>query len=177
MLWHEPSLCDLLFITLNKSEALFSPSTRYRDLALGPSLFHWESQSTTTAASPTGQRTIHHEARGARVLLLVREHRREGGRAGGVTEPFRCLGFARYETTRGSGSCSSTSGDSLAAGAAHPGGVDAGDGVGGLRWGGGGRVRRGRLVTSMLLPLFVAPKLIRMGNWGGFDEGGTDCRD
>jgi hypothetical protein len=60
--------------------ALFSPSTRYRDLALGPSLFHWESQSTTTAASPTGQRTIHHEARGSRVLLLVREHRREGER-------------------------------------------------------------------------------------------------
>jgi hypothetical protein len=39
---------DLLFITLRKSEALFSPSTRYRDLALGPPLFHWESQSTTT---------------------------------------------------------------------------------------------------------------------------------
>jgi superfamily II DNA or RNA helicase len=101
VLWHEPSQCDLLFITLNKSEALFSPSTRYRDLALGPSLFHWESQSTTTAASPTGQRYIHHEARGSRVLLFVREHRREGGRAGGVTEPFRCLGFARYESHQG----------------------------------------------------------------------------
>jgi hypothetical protein len=88
-------------VTLNKSEALFSPSTRYRDLALGPSLFHWESQSTTTAASPTGQRYIHHEARGSRVLLFVREHRREGGRAGGVTEPFRCLGFARYESHEG----------------------------------------------------------------------------
>ena len=64
VLWHEPSQCDLLFVTLRKSEALFSPTTRYRDLALGPSLFHWESQSTATAASPT--------------------------------EPFRCLGFARY---------------------------------------------------------------------------------
>jgi hypothetical protein len=101
VLWHQPSHTDLLFITLNKSEALFSPSTRYRDLALGPSLFHWESQSTTTAASPTGQRTIHHEARGSRVLKFVREHRREGGRAGGVTEPFRCLGFVRYESHEG----------------------------------------------------------------------------
>jgi hypothetical protein len=101
VLWHEPSQTDLLFVTLNKSEALFSPSTRYRDLALGPSLFHWESQSTTTAASPTGQRYIHHEARGSRVLLFVREHRREGGRAGGVTEPFRCLGFVRYESHEG----------------------------------------------------------------------------
>jgi len=54
VLWHQPSATDLLFITLRKSEALFSPSTRYRDLALGPSLFHWESQSTTTTSSPTG---------------------------------------------------------------------------------------------------------------------------
>ncbi|KEF40789.1 MAG: hypothetical protein ER33_15075 [Cyanobium sp. CACIAM 14] len=101
VLWHEPSRTDLLFVTLNKSESLFSPTTRYRDLALGPSLFHWESQSTTTAASPTGQRYVHHEARGSRVLLFVREHRREGGRAGGVTEPFRCLGFARYDGHEG----------------------------------------------------------------------------
>ncbi len=101
VLWHETSQTDLLFITLNKSEALFSPSTRYRDLALGPSLFHWESQSGTRADSATGQRYIHHQARGSRVLLFVREHRREGGRAGGITEPFRCLGFARYESHQG----------------------------------------------------------------------------
>ena len=53
VLAHQASATDLLFITLRKSEALFSPSTRYRDLALGPALFHWESQSTTTTASPT----------------------------------------------------------------------------------------------------------------------------
>ena len=71
-LWHQPSSIDLLFITLRKSEALFFPSTRFRDLALGPSLFLWESESTTTAALPTGQRYIHHAERGARVLLFVR---------------------------------------------------------------------------------------------------------
>lgn len=43
VLWHQATQCDLLFITLRKSEALFSPLTRYRDLALDPSLFHWES--------------------------------------------------------------------------------------------------------------------------------------
>jgi hypothetical protein len=37
VLWHEPSHTDLLFVTVNKSEALFSPSTRTRDLALGRS--------------------------------------------------------------------------------------------------------------------------------------------
>ena len=97
VLWHEPSQCDLLFVTLRKSEALFSPTTRYRDLALGPSLFHWESQSTTTAASATGQRYVHHQARGSRVLLFVREQRRQGT----VTEPFVCLGFATYESHEG----------------------------------------------------------------------------
>jgi hypothetical protein len=35
VLAHQPSATDLLFITLRKSEALFSLSTRYRDLALG----------------------------------------------------------------------------------------------------------------------------------------------
>jgi hypothetical protein len=98
---NQASATDLLFITLRKSEALFSPSTRYRDLALGPTLFHWESQSTTTAASPTGQRYIHHAARGSRVLLFVREQRKQDGRPGGPTEPFVCLGFATYEGHEG----------------------------------------------------------------------------
>ncbi len=31
-------------------EALFFPSTRTRDLALGPSLFHWESQNSAGRA-------------------------------------------------------------------------------------------------------------------------------
>ncbi len=41
----------------------------WHDLALGPALFHWESQSNTRAASSTGQRTIHHAACGSKVLL------------------------------------------------------------------------------------------------------------
>jgi hypothetical protein len=56
---------DLLFITLNKSEAPFSPSTRYNDYAISTQEFHWESQSLTREASATGQRYIHHRARGA----------------------------------------------------------------------------------------------------------------
>jgi hypothetical protein len=51
VLWLQASATDLLFISLRKSEALFSPSTRYR------------------AASPT--------------------------------EPFVCLGFARYASHEG----------------------------------------------------------------------------
>jgi len=73
----------------------------WNDLALGPALFHWESQSTTTAASPTGQRYIHHASRGSRVLLFVREQRKQDGRPGAPTEPFVCLGFATYESHEG----------------------------------------------------------------------------
>jgi hypothetical protein len=101
VLARQASATGLLFITLRKSEALFSPSTRCRDLALGPSLFHWESQSTTTAASPTSQRYIHHANRGSRVLLFVREQRKQDGRPGAPTEPFVCLGFSRYESHEG----------------------------------------------------------------------------
>ena len=56
MLWRQPSASDLLFITLRKSEALFSPSTRYRDLALGPALFHFGNRKprvTTNSCSAT----------------------------------------------------------------------------------------------------------------------------
>jgi len=97
VLWHQASATDLLFITLRKSEALFSPSTRYRDLALGPALFHWESQSLTREASATGQRYIHHRERGSRVMLFVREENKRGG----VTLPFLCLGFADYVSHEG----------------------------------------------------------------------------
>jgi len=135
VLWHQASATDLLFITLRKSEALFSPSTRYRDLALGPSLFHWESQSTTRAASATGQRYNHHAARGSRVLLSCAS---DANRMDAPAPPPNrsCVwGLRPTKATRASGSCSSTSGDPLAAGAGDPGGVVAGDGVGGLRGG------------------------------------------
>jgi hypothetical protein len=78
-------------------------------LALGPALFHWESQNTTTAASATGQRYIHHASGGSRVLLYrcaeacgyVREQPKQDGRASAPTEPLVCLGFARYESHEG----------------------------------------------------------------------------
>ena len=49
---------DAFFVTLKKSEADYSPTTMYRDYPISPTLFHWESQSTTSVASPTGQRYL-----------------------------------------------------------------------------------------------------------------------
>ncbi|QOR48778.1 DUF3427 domain-containing protein [Trueperella pecoris] len=89
---------DILLVTLKKSEADFSPSTLYRDYAISPSCFHWESQSTTAENSPTGQRYINHASRGSGVVIFVRE-----AKTGDIgTEPYTCLGTARYLTHRGS---------------------------------------------------------------------------
>src|SRR4029077_12198446 len=68
----EAANADAFLITLKKSDRDYSPTTMYRDFALSPSLFHWESQSTTSSTSPTGQRYIHHRERGSHILLFVR---------------------------------------------------------------------------------------------------------
>lgn len=49
-------------------------------------------------SSPTGQRYL---SGTSRVLLFVREQRKRDGRPSAPTEPFVCLGFARYEGHEG----------------------------------------------------------------------------
>lgn len=73
--WLPDARADLFFVTLVKSEAHYSPTTMYADRAITDSLFQWESQSTTSSASATGQRYIHHATRGSTVHLFVRETR------------------------------------------------------------------------------------------------------
>lgn len=88
---------DLFFVTLEKSERDYSPSTLYQDYAISPQLFHWQSQSGTTQHSPTGQRYIHHQARGGNILLFVRHRRKQDGRA----MPYTFLGPADHVSHRG----------------------------------------------------------------------------
>jgi hypothetical protein len=63
---------ELFAFTLDKSSNTFSPTTRYRDYAISPTLMHWESQSTTAADSPTGLRYRNHERDGRSVYLFCR---------------------------------------------------------------------------------------------------------
>jgi superfamily II DNA or RNA helicase/HKD family nuclease len=80
---------DAFFVTLTKSEADYSPTTLYRDYPISPTLFHWESQSTTSVSSKTGQRYL---TGSSRVLLFAREKKSdEFG-----TAPYLFLGQARY---------------------------------------------------------------------------------
>ena len=50
--WNEALRTEVLFVTLDKSDKTFSPSTRYEDFALSPTRFHWQSQSTTSDDFP-----------------------------------------------------------------------------------------------------------------------------
>ena len=83
---------DLFFVTLQKTEKHYSPTTRYRDYAISPELFHWESQSTTSVASKTGQRYLRHRDQGTHILLFVRETRQEED----LAQPYVFLGPADY---------------------------------------------------------------------------------
>jgi len=94
----KPLQADIFAFTLEKSERRFSPSTMYHDYALSPTLFHWESQSTTSADSPTGRRYRNHVAIGSSIWLFVRESNDRGG----ITMPFLFAGPATYVSHRGS---------------------------------------------------------------------------
>lgn len=63
---------DALLVTLNKDSGTFSPSTMYKDYALSRSVFHWESQNATSAASKVGRRYLEKAAGDSRTLLFVR---------------------------------------------------------------------------------------------------------
>jgi hypothetical protein len=89
---------DLFFVTLNKTEGDYSPTTMYEDYAIGDELFHWQSQSTTSADSPTGQRYIHHAEHGSTVLFFVRGDKQSNG----LAMPYTFLGPADYVSHEGS---------------------------------------------------------------------------
>ncbi|HLP38355.1 DUF3427 domain-containing protein [Lacibacter sp.] len=64
---------ELLFITLNKSEKNFSPTTLYDDFAISDKVFHWQSQNAVTPDSEKGLSYIDHKKKDKRILLFVRE--------------------------------------------------------------------------------------------------------
>jgi len=89
---------DIFFITLNKSEKDFSPSTLYDDYAINETLFHWQSQSKVTETSETAIRYKTHRQTGHQIALFVREYKKENG----YTSPFVFLGTADYIKSEGS---------------------------------------------------------------------------
>ncbi|WP_435744540.1 DUF3427 domain-containing protein [Nocardioides sp. SYSU DS0663] len=85
---------DILLVTLRKSEADFSPTTMYRDYPIDATTFHWESQSTTSVSSPTGQRYL---TGASTVLLFVRHEQKDDF----GTAPYLFLGPVAYVSHQG----------------------------------------------------------------------------
>lgn len=95
--WSAETGVDALLINLRKTEKDFSPTTMYRDYAISPELFHWESQNSTSTSSAAGKRYLNHRSQGSHVLLFVRDAPEDELGAA----PFLCLGAADYVEHRG----------------------------------------------------------------------------
>lgn len=98
--WLPDKQIDAFFITLNKADKDYSPTTMYNDYSISNTLFHWQSQSTTSDTSKTGRRYINHAKEGSQVLLFVREFKAD--RLTGGAEAYTYLGKARYVSHEGS---------------------------------------------------------------------------
>ena len=70
----------------------------YRDYSISDLLFHWQSQSTTSEDSATGQRYVNHSRNGGKIVLFVRENREDMAGA----SPYTFLGTASYLSHTGS---------------------------------------------------------------------------
>ena len=93
------SKVDAFFVTLQKTEDDYSPTTMYEDYLISHDLFHWQSQSNTSAESPTGQRYIRHREHGYMPLLFVRETRTSRP---DLASPYVFLGPCEYVSHSGS---------------------------------------------------------------------------
>ena len=90
---------DILFVTLNKSDKDYSPTNMYEDYFISDTIFHWQSQSTTSENSRTGSRYINHRKQGSKILLFVREYKKTVDDLGA---PYIFMGLLNYRSHEGS---------------------------------------------------------------------------
>jgi len=88
---------ELFFVTLNKSEKEFSPTSMYKDYVISEHKFHWQSQNKDTIKG-SGSRYINQKENGKKFILFVRETKNDGF---GNTNPFYCFGYVDYINSTG----------------------------------------------------------------------------
>lgn len=88
----------LLFVTLNKSDKDFSPSTQYDDYVINKDYFHWQSKNTDAHYNKGGCIYIDQPIKHNKIVLFVREEKRDGF---GNTCPFHCFGLVDYVSSHG----------------------------------------------------------------------------
>jgi hypothetical protein len=92
--WIPEENADLFFVTLQKTESHYSPTTMYADHAISPMLFQWESQNTTRPETGVGRRYINHRELGTSVHLFLRETKTADGNLG--APPYLYAGPMSY---------------------------------------------------------------------------------
>lgn len=96
----EDKKTDILFVTLNKSDKDYSPTTMYKDYSINEVLFHWQSQSNTSSTSPTGKRYIGHKTMNNNIVLFVREYK--NNKKLKIADFYTYLGKAEFVSYQGS---------------------------------------------------------------------------
>jgi hypothetical protein len=90
---------ELLFVTLQKSDKKFSPTTMYHDYAISETLFHWQSQNSARPEKGKGLSYINHQHDGKKIMLFVRESSKDEA---GKTIGFINLGLVKLLSHNGS---------------------------------------------------------------------------
>lgn len=88
----------MVFVTLNKSDKDYSPSTLYEDYAISPMQFHWQSMNKTREQSEDGQRIINQNSNGWKYILFVRDSKTDEY---GFTNGYYCLGEMDFQSSHG----------------------------------------------------------------------------
>ena len=95
--WCEEMKTDAFFVTLEKDEKERAGSIMYKEYAMSPDVFHWESQNATSPESVTGRRYINHKSLGSKTVVFTRPRQRDEN---GMTMPYTCLGQLDYVAFR-----------------------------------------------------------------------------
>lgn len=83
----------LLFVTLNKTEKNFTPSTLYHDYLIDDRHFHWQSQNKDSHNNNGGRRYTEQAQKDRKIILFVRKETKDDF---GRTAPFHCFGLVDY---------------------------------------------------------------------------------
>ena len=88
----------MVFVTLNKSDKEYSPSTLYEDYAISSEQFHWQSMNKVRQESEEGRRITEQRTNGWKYILFVRDAKQDEY---GNTNAYYCLGLMDYHSSHG----------------------------------------------------------------------------
>lgn len=88
----------MVFVTLNKSDKEYSPTTLYEDYAISANQFHWQSMNSVRIGSEEGNRITQQKENGWKFILFVRDAKKDEY---GNTNAYYCLGLIDFHESHG----------------------------------------------------------------------------